>query len=69
MLARNDLADYIADNYGHCDRGADCYHGTDAARRFNGCLRTGWRGRDCKHWHPVPVASWEELREWLKSNA
>lgn len=62
MLARNDLADYIADNYGTCDRGADCYWGKDARGNFNGCLRTGWRGRECLHWHPISARTWEELR-------
>lgn len=61
MLARNELSAYIADNYGTCDRGADCYHGTDSRGRLNGCLRTGWRGVSCSHWHPVEAASWEEL--------
>ena len=57
MLARDDLATYIADHYGTCDRDHparnDCYWGTDAAGRLNGCLRTGWRGVGCPHWHPV----------------
>jgi hypothetical protein len=61
MLARNELAAYIADNYGACDRGSDCYHGTDARGQPNGCLKTGWRGVACKHWHPVAACSWEEL--------
>lgn len=61
MLARNDLAAYIADNYGECDRGsADCYHG-------NGCLKTGWRGVACPHWHPTPAATLEELERWQNS--
>lgn len=69
MLARNDLADYIADTYGHCDRETDCYWGMDAHGNRNGCLYVGWRGRACKHWHPVEARSWEELHAWLKSNA
>jgi len=62
MLARNDLAEYLADNYGTCDRGSDCYHGRDARGRFNGCLRVGWRGRACPHWHPTTATNWDELR-------
>lgn len=61
MLARNDLTDYLADNYGTCDRGADCYHGKDDRGRFNGCLRVGWKGRACKHWHPLGVQTFEEI--------
>lgn len=62
MLARNDLAEYLADNYGTCDRGSDCYHGKDARGEFNGCLRTGWRGQACSHWHPLGVSNWDELK-------
>lgn len=62
MLARNELADYIADNYGSCERGADCYWGRDGAGRFNGCLRVGWRGRDCENWRPVEARTWDELK-------
>jgi hypothetical protein len=47
--------EYALDNYGTCDREADCYWGKDAAGRFDGCLRVGWRGRDCPHWHPKPA--------------
>ena len=64
MLAKNDLVDYITDNYGTCDRGADCYHGKDAAGRFNGCLRTGWKGKACPYWHPTKATSFEDL--WPK---
>lgn len=57
MLARNDVLEYVLENYGHCDRDNgkqnDCYWGKDALGRENGCLKTGWRGRNCKHWHPV----------------
>ena len=52
----NDLADYIADHYGICDRGSDCYWAKD------GCLRGNWLGCGCKHWHPVKATNWEELR-------
>lgn len=47
-------SDYIADNYGTCRRGADCYWAP-------GCLRTGWIGRGCPHWQPVKAKTWEEL--------
>lgn len=50
MLARNELLDHILDTFGRCDRDQpkrnDCYWGP-------GCLKTGWRGRACPHWHPV----------------
>lgn len=61
MLARNDLADYLLDNYGACARGADCYWGKDAAGRDNGCLKVGWRGRGCKHWQPLGATTLDEL--------
>lgn len=60
MLARNDVESYISDNYGSCDRGADCYHGRDKSGRFNGCLRTGWRGVACPHWRPIEDGSWRD---------
>jgi hypothetical protein len=57
MLARNELLDYLLDTYGHCDRDKgkqnDCYWGTDTLGHPNGCLRAGWKGRACKHWHPI----------------
>lgn len=62
----DDLADYIAENYGTCDRDKpeqnDCYWGKDALGRWNGCLRTVWRGRRCPHWKPVAARTWDELR-------
>lgn len=61
MLARNDLVEYLADNYGTCDRDADCYHGRDANGHFNGCLFLGWKGRGCPHWHPLGITTFEEL--------
>jgi hypothetical protein len=65
MLAPNDLAAYIADHHGSCDRDKpkrnDCYWGKDATGRYNGCLKVGWLGRACPHWHPVSATSWEEL--------
>lgn len=60
--ASNSYADYIADHYGNCDRGSDCYHGTDERGCFNGCLKVGWLGRGCKHWHPVNARNYDELR-------
>lgn len=57
MLARNELYEYLLDHYGICNRDRpsrnDCYWGKDAAGRDNGCLKTGWRGRGCKHWQPA----------------
>ena len=61
MLARNEMADYLLDNYGSCDRGADCYWGKDARGEWNGCLKTGWRGRQCAYWKPHGATSLEEL--------
>jgi hypothetical protein len=60
---RSDLAEYLLDNYGVCDRDADCYWGKDEYGLDNGCLRLGWRGRKCKHWHPMGVTSWNELHK------
>lgn len=50
----DEIADYLLDNYGICDRGANCYWG-------NGCLKTGWRGRLCPHWQPLGATSLEAL--------
>lgn len=69
MLARNDLALSLADNYGRCKRGTDCYHGKDERGNFNGCLRTGWRGTLCPHWVPTEARDLDELRaEMIKFN-
>lgn len=69
MLARNDLAEHLLDHYGHCDRDVgrvnDCYWGVDQAGNWNGCLRVGWLGRGCKHWHPIGATSWGELFDTL----
>ena len=58
MLARNELLDYLLDHHGHCDRDRpkrnDCYWGP-------GCLKTGWMGRLCPHWHPVEGDDLERL--------
>lgn len=62
MLARNDLAQYLADNYGTCKRGPDCYWGKDARGEFNGCLKVGWRGCGCPHWVPTTATDWNELK-------
>jgi hypothetical protein len=56
-------ADYFLDHYSTCDLGADCYWS-----KF-GCLRTGWRGRQCKHWHPLGVRSLEELMQWMRARS
>lgn len=54
--------EYLLDHYGHCDRTAECYSGIDAFGRFNGCLKTGWKGRACKHWRPLGAETFDELR-------
>lgn len=66
MLARNDLSDYLLDTYGECARGADCYWGRNAFGQFDGCLKTGWSGRSCKHWKPLGAQTYEELHEAAK---
>ena len=58
--------DYLKANYGNCDRGTDCYWGTNAAGQFDGCLKAGWRGCECNHWHPVAANSWAELADEMK---
>ena len=71
MLARTeltDLAEYLLDNYGTCERGADCYWGKNAVGQFDGCLRTGWRGRECKHWQPLGATTYEELAQLQDAN-
>lgn len=61
MVAKNDVADYLLDNYGTCSRGADCYWGHDTMGRYDGCLKTGWIGRACPHWKPIGATTLEEL--------
>lgn len=65
MLARNELLDHLLDTYGTCDRDGpdrnDCYWGKDAAGRENGCLKVGWLGRGCKHWHSIEGAALDVL--------
>ena len=65
MLARNELAEYLAEHYGTCDRDRpernDCYWGVDAKGQRNGCLFAGWRGRECPHWRPTNAMTWEEM--------
>jgi len=58
----DEIADYLADHYGQCQRGADCYHGKDAAAQDNGCLKVGWRGRACPYWKPTTARNWTELK-------
>lgn len=62
MLTHDDLATYLLDTYGACERGSDCYWGKDANGRENGCLKTGWRGRACKHWQPCGATNYDELK-------
>lgn len=50
MLARDDLAEYIAMNYGVCNR-IICR-----------CLKDGWLGYGCPHWEPAKARNWDELR-------
>ena len=66
MLARNDIRDYLLDNYGTCDRGGDCFWGKDKRGNYNGCLRLEWRGRACRHWHPLGATTLQELHERLR---
>jgi len=50
MLVRNDLAEYLLDNYGTCVHKLDCH-----------CLRVGWRGRSCPYWKPLGATDYAEL--------
>lgn len=61
MESDNELAEYLADNYGVCRRGSDCYHGTDERGQPNGCLKTGWLGRKCLYWEPLEAVDWIDL--------
>ena len=51
------ILDYILDNYGTCERGADCYFSR------NGCRNpvNEWRGRACIYWQPVEGDSLEVI--------
>lgn len=62
-----DLSDYLLDNYGACDRSSDCFWGKDAKGQWNGCLKIGWKGRACKHWHPLGVTTLQQLKEQFAS--
>lgn len=62
MLARSDIAEYLLDNYGSCDRDGDCYWGKDSMGRFDGCLRVGWKGQACKHWHPLGALAFDDMQ-------
>ena len=56
-----DLAEYIAHNYGTCrmtEEGKSCV-----------CLKNGWIGRGCYSWKPFEASTWEELREAQKNIA
>ena len=59
----NDLSNYLLDNYGECDRNEDCYWGKDSVGNWNGCLRLGWKGQSCLHWHPLGATTLEQLKE------
>jgi hypothetical protein len=56
MLKTNDLADYIADNYGLCTL-EKCK-----------CRNDNWLGRACPNWRPVTASTLEELRELMKNS-
>ena len=55
-----EVAAYIQDHYGSCELAGRCI-----------CLdqkhpkHRGWLGTICRHWHPVPWRSWEEMRAGL----
>src|SRR5258708_15486211 len=51
VLARDELAQYIAEHSGRC-RLAGCR-----------CLEDKWRGCACPNWEPASAVNWEELRE------
>jgi len=53
----SDLEVYIINNYGTCDKEAGCY--TD-----NGCLKMGWIGVRCPHWHPISGQEMEKMKEF-----
>lgn len=55
MRERDDLAQYLADNYGRCRLAAGCR-----------CLRTGWIGRACPHWMPTTARDLDELRTEMR---
>ena len=60
------MSDYFLDNYGTCDREADCYWGKDKNGKWNGCLKVAWKGRACPHWHPLGVTTSGELDAALR---
>lgn len=64
LTQMSDLELYLKSNYGVCDREADCYHGTDGNGQFDGCLRTGWRGIRCSHWHPISDQEMENMKRF-----
>jgi len=57
LLARNELAEYLAAHYGECALGSGrCYHGPGPM-----CLRTG-NHFGCPHWKPTTATTWDELK-------
>ena len=67
--SKDELDDHLLDHYGYCDRDHptlnqglwnDCYHGKDVRGKDNGCLKIGWKGRACPHWHPGGI---DEIRK------
>lgn len=65
LKVASDLADYLLDYYGTCDRDEDCYWGKDQLGRPNGCLNVGWKGRGCPHWKPLGATTYEELKQMV----
>jgi hypothetical protein len=60
---REDMANYLLDNYGACELGsAQCYHGPGPQ-----CLKRGWRGRACENWKPLGARTLEEFLSLLCS--
>lgn len=65
MLVRNEALEHLLDHYGSCDRNLaernDCYWGKNECGQFNGCLKVGWLGRGCEHWHPIEGDTLDKL--------
>lgn len=66
------MEDILPDIYGWCDRDLislgtgfrnDCYWGKDINGRDNGCLKVGWKGRSCPHWHPIDGEQFDAIRK------
>jgi hypothetical protein len=67
MLARNDLAEYIADHYGRCRLAPSTTLREDLRAQGCRCLDAKiWAGRACPNWEPVSARNWDELGEVLR---